>query len=229
VGSALLIGAALGIAGCGGSSSTGAKSSSQAGGHNYDLPSSVHAVKIASDVATVRVTASHGASKIHVVERSIGDASSGHNVAGSTAAVTSHCPEGITFSDCHMDYQLTMPANIALDVNGAAGEVVLQGGPTNAHIHTTAGEVSGTGLGGGSYTISADAGKVDLAFTSAPTLVKVTTGAGEINVTVPANASYRVKASSDFGDDDVKVPNDGSARNVIELHADAGSISLHTG
>lgn len=65
------IAAAVAAAGCGSSttsspstaSSTGAKSSSQAGGRSYDLPSTVQALKIESEAATVQVTASQGSSQ----------------------------------------------------------------------------------------------------------------------------------------------------------------------
>jgi DUF4097 and DUF4098 domain-containing protein YvlB len=123
-----------------------------------------------------------------------------------------------------MKYELTMPTSIALNVTGAAGQVNLQGGPTNAHIKTTAGEVSGSQLGRGSYTVATEAGRVDLSFASAPTLVKASTSAGEINVTVPGNASYRVKASAPVGDEEVAVPNDRTAANVIDLRAEAGTV-----
>jgi hypothetical protein len=87
--------------------------------------------------------------------------------------------------------------------------------------------VSGTDLGRGSYTVATQAGQVDLTFASAPALVKVTTDAGAINVTVPANASYRISASSEIGTADVALPNDASAANVIDLHAQVGEVSLH--
>jgi hypothetical protein len=182
-----------------------------------------------NDVGTTQVTAGQSASQISVVERPAGDATSDHTVAGSTGTLSSHCPEGTNLNDCHMDYQITMPPSAALNVDATAGQVSLQGGLTEAQIKTAAGEVSGTGLGPGSYTVETQAGKVNLTFTSAPALAKVTTSAGTIDVTVPGNASYRVSASSEVGDSDIKVPNDGAATNVIDLHADLGSISLHQG
>jgi hypothetical protein len=128
-----------------------------------------------------------------------------------------------------MDYQVTMPLSVALNVRGDVGLVRLQGGLAKAQIQTDAGEVSGTGLGRGSYTVTTDAGRVKLTFTSAPALVKVTTSVGAIDVTVPGNASYRVNASSEVGDKDVTVPNDAAATNVIDLHAEVGTVSLHEG
>jgi hypothetical protein len=218
------------LAGCssGGSSSANG-SSSQAAGRSYNLPSSVKTLEVSNQGGTTQVTAMQSSSQISVVERPTGDATSDHNVAGSAGTVSSHCPGGISIRDCHMDYQITMPPSVALNVRGDVGLVRLQGGLAKAQIQTDAGEVSGTGLGRGSYTVTTDAGRVKLTFTSAPTLVKVTTSVGAIDVTVPSNASYRVNASSEVGGKDVTVPNHATATNVIDLHAEVGTVSLHKG
>jgi len=200
---------------------------SSAAGHSYNLPATVRTLKVSNRAGTIRVIATRGSSPIHVVEQPTGQPSAYHKVAGSTATIGASCPGAAV--DCHMDYQVTMPAGVALTVQGAVGQVILQGGPTMVHITTDVGKVSGTGLGRGSCTVDTKAGQVDLTFTSAPALVKVTTTAGAISVTVPGNASYRVSASSGIGTEDVSVPNDASAANVIDLHAQVGEVSLHKG
>jgi hypothetical protein len=216
------------LAGCSsGASSTANGSSSQTAGRNYNLPSSVKTLEVSNQGGTTQVTAS--SSQISVVERPTGDATSDHNVAGSAGTVSSHCPGGISIRDCHMDYQITMPPSVALNVRGDVGLVRLQGGPARAQIQTDAGEVSGTGLGHGSYTVKTEVGRVKLTFTSAPTLVKVSTSVGAIDVTVPGNASYRVNASSEVGEKEVTVPSNATATNVIDLHTEVGTVSLHKG
>src|SRR5689334_21886738 len=74
-----------------------------------------------------------------------------------------------------MDYQIQLPPGTALTVAGDAGRVILHGGLTKAQVTTDAGQVSGTGLGRGSFTVASQVGEVDLAFASAPARVKVTT------------------------------------------------------
>jgi hypothetical protein len=138
-------------------------------------------LEVSNQGGTTQVTAMQSSSQISVVERPTGDATSDHNVAGSAGTVSSHRPGGISIRDCHMDYQITMPPSVALNVRGDVGLVRLQGALAKAQIQTDAGEVSGTGLGRGSYTVTTDAGRVKLTFTSAPTLVKVTTSVGAID------------------------------------------------
>jgi hypothetical protein len=233
----LIMGAVAAVlaAGCsvstGGSSSPSSSapqgSSAPAGGRSFNLPASVHTLMVNNRVGTLRVTATHGSSQIHVVEQPTGKSTASHHVAGSTATISASCPDSPT--DCHMAYQVTMPSTVVLNVDGAVGEVTLRGGLNKAHIKTDAGKVSGSGLGRGSYTVATQAGQVDLTFASAPSLVKVNTDAGSINVTVPGNASYRVNASSDIGSGDVSLPNHANAANKIDLHADIGQVSLHKG
>jgi hypothetical protein len=175
------------------------------------------------------VTAAAGAGQIHVVQRPAGKPTAYRKTAGSAATIGASCPGGIHFGDCHMDYQIQLPPGTALTVTGDAGRVILHGALTRAQVTTDAGQVSGTGLGRGSFTVVTKVGKVDLAFASAPARVKVTTDAGAIDVTVPGSASYKVTTSTTVGDQDVTVPSNANAANVIGLHADVGHISLHQG
>ena len=112
-----------------------------------------------------------------------------------------------------------MRPDVALDLRSLAHRQA----PSNSH----AGQVSGTGLGRGSFTVATQVGEVDLAFASAPARVKVTTTTGAIDVTVPGGASYKVTTSTAVGDQDVTVPSNANAANVIDLHAEVGHISLH--
>src|SRR5215813_10265927 len=118
----IIVGAsAVLLAGCssGGASSSSSSSSSangsspQAAGRSYNLPPSVKTLEV-SNQGTTQITAVQSSSQISVVERPTGDVTSGHNVAGSTGTVSSHCPGGINVRDCHMDYQITMPPSVAL-------------------------------------------------------------------------------------------------------------------
>jgi hypothetical protein len=222
-------------AGCSGSAgggsaesspSTSAGSSGQAGGRSYSLPDSVRTLKVNNRVGTVRVTANSGSSQVRVTEQPTGGPTASHQVSGSTGTLKASC-SGPT--DCHMNYTVTMPSDVALDVNGAVGKVTLQGGPTKTTISTDAGQVIGSGLARGSYTVNTKAGQVSLKFAAAPSLVKVSTTAGAIGVTVPATASYKVNTSSDVGTTDVNVRNQAQAANKINLHATFGHISLNKG
>jgi Putative adhesin len=221
------------LAGCtvstGSSSPPPAGSTTQPAGATYNLPAGVTTLTVNNQAGTTQVTAASGGGQIHVVQRPAGKPTAYRKTAGSAATIGASCPGGIHLGDCHMDYQIQLPPGTALTVTGDAGRVILHGGLTRARVTTDAGQVSGTGLGRGSFTVATQVGEVDLAFASAPARVKVTTTAGAIDVTVPGGASYKVTASSTVGDEDVTLPSDSNAANVIDLHADVGHISLHPG
>jgi len=46
---------------------------------------------------------------------------------------------------------------------------------------------------------------------------------------VPGGASFKVTTSSTIGDQDVTVPINANAANVVDLHADVGHLSLDHG
>ena len=222
------------LAGCtvstGGSSSPPpAGSTTQPAGATYNLPAGVKTLTVNNQAGTTQVTAASGAGQIHVVQRPAGKPTAYRKTAGSAATIGANCPGGIHFGDCHMDYQIQLPPGTALTVAADAGRVILHGGLTRAQVTTDAGQVSGTGLGSGSFTVATQVGEVDLAFASAPARVKVTTTAGAIDVTVPGGASYKVTTSATVGDEDVTVPSDANAANIIDLRAEVGHISLHQG
>lgn len=144
----LITGAAAAMLAAGCTASTGGTSSSassaspgssaQTGGRSYNLPASVHTLKVNNRVGSIRVTTTHGSSQIHVVEQPTDKPTASHNVAGSTATLTSSCADSHTH--CRMTYQITMPSSVALNVDGAVGEVTLTGGPDKVHITTDAGK-----------------------------------------------------------------------------------------
>ena len=224
----------MAVAGCtvstsGPGSPPPAGSTTQSASATYDLPAGVKILTVNNQAGTTQVTAASGAGQIHVVQRPAGKPTAYRQTAGSAATIGACCPGGIHLGDCHTDYQIQLPPGTGLTVAGDAGHVILHGGLTRAQVTTRAGQVSGTGLGRGSFTVATPVGEVDLAFASAPARVKVTTTAGAIDVTVPGGASYKVTTSATVGDKDVTVPNDASAANVIDLHAEVGHISLRQG
>jgi hypothetical protein len=200
-----------------------------AGRRHLHLPAGVKTLTVNNQAGTTQVTATSGAGQIHVVQRPAGKPTAYRKTAGSAATIGANCPGGIHFGDCHMDYQIQLPPGTALTVAADAGRVILHGGLTRAQVTTDAGQVSGTGLGSGSFTVATQVGEVDLAFASAPARVKVTTTTGAIDVTVTGGASYKVTTSATVGDEDVTVPSDANAANIIDLRAEVGHISLRQG
>ena len=138
-----------------GRSTTGTSASSSGSaqnGGNYQLPSTVTSLRIDGDAVSIDVTAQDSASAVTVREQLHGKATTTKEVTGSSATLTAKCPSGFSFGvDCSVDYTVTMPARITLNVDGTAGDMKVNGPFANATISTKAGRVLGTSLGAGTY------------------------------------------------------------------------------
>ena len=161
------------------------------------------------------MTGKQGQAKISVVEKRTDRAEPDLKSApssGSAATLEYSCGDGeFDVDTCRVDYEITIPARVAVTVNNSAGRI------------------SGTGLGPAPFTAATDAGEIDLAFASAPSLVKTTAQAGETTITLPAGEAYAVSASSSVGDTSVDVQNDPSARSRVEAKAEVGGITVKEG
>jgi hypothetical protein len=213
-----LVAAAQLCVGCGDSEPTHSTS--------YSLPASVKSLTVRGEVGKVNVTAQKGASKIRVVEKRKDKAKPSHSAAGSSGTLKYDCPGGFDIDGCRVDYDIRMPATVAIEVDNSAGEITLDGALTEVVAKTDAGKIAATALGGGTATASTQAGKIDLAFARAPRQVTTTADTGSTTITVPGSASYQVKASVSVGDTNVQVPNDPSAQNRIEAKSDVGEITV---
>lgn len=221
------------------SSSTGSSSGATAGAGNstasaqsggtYQLDAAVTTLRVNADAATVNLTAREGAQAISVTERVQG-ATTTKAVNGTTAVLTSRCPEGINFGNtCRVDYQVTVPTRVTVEIEGAAGDITLTGPLTNATVNTSAARITGTGLGAGTIHATTNAGQVDLTFAAAPASVRVQTDAGQVTITVPGADKYHVAVNTTIGSQDVTVDKDPSSAHRIEVTATIGAVTVKKG
>lgn len=213
----------------GGNSSTGSSTGSSQTGGGYQLDPAVTTLRVNADAASVKLTAQDAAPAVSVTEQVHG-ATTTKQVNGTDAVLTSRCPNGITFgTSCRVDYTITVPSRVAVDIEGAAGDIALSGPVTNATVKTSAARITGTGLGAGTIQADNKAGQVDLAFAVAPTSVSVTSETGEVTITVPGSASYNVTAKTTIGSEDVTVNKDPSSAHRIDVTTTIGAVTVKNG
>jgi Putative adhesin len=203
----------------------GATTSAQAGG-SYQLDPAVTNLRVNADAATVDLTAQEGATAISVTEQVQG-ATTSKEVNGTNAVLTSRCPQGINFGNsCRVQYKITVPAKVAIDVEGAAGDISLTGPLTNATVGTAAARITGTGLGAATIKATTNAGQVDLTFAAAPSSVQVKTEAGQVTLTLPGTEKYNVTVNTTIGTKDVEVDTDPSSAHRIDVTATIGAVTV---
>jgi hypothetical protein len=90
-------------------------------------------------------------------------------------------------------------------------------------LHSDSGSIFGADVRG-PVDVTSSSGSVDFALTQEND-VKVKADSGSIDVKVPGGP-YRVAGNSDSGHREIDVPTDGSARHVLDLNTDSGSVTV---
>jgi DUF4097 and DUF4098 domain-containing protein YvlB len=208
---------------------SGNSTAASQGGGSYQLDPAVTTLRFNADAASVDLTAQESAQAISVTEQTRG-ATTTKEVTGANAVLTSRCPDGINFGDsCRVDYKVTIPARVTVEIEGAAGDIVLTGPIVKATVKTTAARIIGKGLGAGTFQATTTAGEIGLTFVTAPTSVEVKSTAGSITLTVPGGEKYNVTVDTTIGSQDVTVDKDSSSSHRIDVETTVGAVTVKKG
>lgn len=211
------------------SSSVGSSSGSTGSGQtsaSYQLDPGVMALRFNADAAVIKVTAQEGAQTISVTEQSRGVTPT-KEVSGTNAVLTAKCPSGVNVGDsCRVDFTVTVPPRVAVDIEGAAGDTTVSGPLTSLTVNAAAGGISGTELGAGTFQVTTKAGAVDLSFAAAPVSVLAKTDAGTVTVAVPGGDKYNVTVNTTLGSQEVAVDKDPASPHRIDIMTTVGAVTV---
>jgi hypothetical protein len=104
-----------------------------------------------------------------------------------------------------------------------SGDVRVTDSKGPATLEATSGEVQAINVGG-SVTATATSGNIDVKL-DVPASVTASASSGNVDVTVPAGA-YQVRVRADSGDRNVGITNDPAAKNVLDLKASSGDVTV---
>jgi hypothetical protein len=144
---------------------------------------------------------------------------------GATLQVTATCPRTGPANRCRADLDLGIPFDADVVVRNDDGDVTADRLAGHLALQTKSGDVRGRALNPVSVRATTTAGGVDLDFTTEPVSVIADSRAGDVTVTVPRGAEYRVDTATQSGHDSVSgvVRNDRAVR-TIRATADAGNV-----
>lgn len=147
---------------------------------------------------------------------------------------------------CEVTYRIEVPAGVPVkirtgsgpvtvddltgmvEVDTGAGAVRLNRIHAGARVNTGAGNVVGVDLMASFIDVTTEAGSIGLSLAAAPGRLGLQTGAGSIDVALPASeGGYRVTAESGAGQVDVSVAQDPGASRTVAAKSGAGPISIH--
>jgi DUF4097 and DUF4098 domain-containing protein YvlB len=166
-------------------------------------------------------------------------------LAGSTLVLDDGCPSFnfLFLGGCRVDFRVTVPADIALELDGSNGDITVEGVAGGVVLRTSNGDIDldrlsgdvdaetsngsivGRFLSSPSFSADTSNGRITLRFEQPPDRVVADSSNGDIDVEVP-DLVYRIDADTDNGDIDVEVVSDPDAARTIEVRSNNGDIEV---
>lgn len=162
---------------------------------------------------------------------------------GNTLSLRYRCHGVFLAGGCGVDYRLSVPAGVAVDVRTGSGDIHIRDltGPLTLHsgsgdlavshaggrlsLNTGSGDVNAAGLTATSVRARTGSGDVALRFDGAPSDVAADTGSGDVRVFVPSGP-YRVSTRTGSGEVALRVATDPEAPAWITVQTGSGDITI---
>ncbi|MEV7093968.1 DUF4097 family beta strand repeat-containing protein [Amycolatopsis sp. NPDC051045] len=222
--------------------------------HTGTVSETIRSVKLAGDSGSVKIRTGSGPSTVHEevsyhwrskpdgpFYRVDGDqlvlASCGTNCSVDFEVVV---PEGVPVTGKVDSGALDIAGVSSVDVQSDSGEARVEDVPGAVKLRLDSGSIDLRNVGAvqlqsdsGSITgndvrgpvdVTASSGSVEFTLTQAND-VKVHADSGSIELTVPGGP-YRVEGGSDSGHREIDVQTEGSARHVLDLNTESGSVTV---
>lgn len=146
---------------------------------------------------------------------------------GDTLTITASCPNLTMYQmNCGVDYSLTVPPGVTLDIKTNVGDVSVTGIQGNVTMSSDTGDVSASSLGSPQVTASTDVGDVSLGFSIAPTTVAAESDTGDVSVVVPDDQKYSVETDTEVGEVSVTIGEDSQSDRSISASTDVGDVTI---
>jgi hypothetical protein len=160
---------------------------------------------------TVEGRAVHAKRRLRKGVLTVSDTCGGHDVFGRAV--------------CAADFDVIVPAGVALDVSTSDGDVTVDGRPTSLRVSTIDGDVEVRGCVVRS-TLQSQNGDLNVTTSCAPTTLVVGTSDGDVAIRLPAGR-YALRTLTSDGDVHVSgVIRDPRARRVVHVSTSSGDIDV---
>ena len=111
-----------------------------------------------------------------------------------------------------------------VDVTTMSGDVDLCGSDNTVVVQTQSGEVDACDVTGPSAFVTTTSG--DVQFDGSPQIATVRTGSGDVTVTLTAQESYAVRATSSSGDVEIEMVPDRTSARSLDVTTSSGDITV---
>jgi DUF4097 and DUF4098 domain-containing protein YvlB len=160
-----------------------------------------------------------------VLDWSFGTAGSTETVTDGQLDIAARCSIGMGVGACSVDYEVTVPPNLAVRLDSDTGDVDVTGPVGNVTASTDTGDVRIHGARSARVDASASTGDVEVDFAAPPRDVAAHSSTGDVVVVLPADGtSYDVRTSTSTGDATVTVPTSPAAGRRIDASTSTGDM-----
>lgn len=136
-------------------------------------------------------------------------------------AISGASCQGVSWR-CGVDYIVRVPDNVAVELRGGSGDVVLGGSLGTIDVEVGSGDIEADGLSSADVRLQTGSGDVDLGLDSRAGKVDVRTGSGDLDLSLDSDtAGVVLRAGS--GDIDVELP---SAPDSLDIETGSGDVSV---
>ena len=125
---------------------------------------------------------------------------------------------------CDVDYQITVPDGVVVDIQTGSGDIELNGSLGDVSLQTGSGDIDAD-VTTDSLTLRTGSGDAGLRLREAPDQVSATSGSGDLDIRVPRGEVYNIVPQTGSGDVDLNVMR-GQSDHVIQVRTGSGDISV---
>lgn len=134
------------------------------------------------------------------------------------------CPAG-PMMRCHGDFSVVVPTGMDVTVRSSTGDVELAGVTGDVRVTSNVGDLR---LDGAPPTadLRSSVGTVTAVLTKPPSLLRVESNVGDINLTLPRDEAYAVRSQSDISEVRTTVTEDSRSDYVVDVRTNVGTIRI---
>jgi hypothetical protein len=152
---------------------------------------------------------------------------------------------GMRLGVCVVQYDVALPADVAVKVDNSSGAVVVRASKSDVEVTTksgditfensygrvkavtSTGEIKGTTVSSLDVDVESQNGAVDIRFAASPNDVSATSKSGDVRVVVPKSATnYDVEAASQSGRTITEVTREGNSPFKIRAQSESGDVTV---
>lgn len=195
----------------------------------HPLPADLTSLRVENSVGDITVRATGPGEEpgaVATLRSGLTDAGVDVSTSGGTTTLTDSCG-GWWWENCSVQWEVLVPADTAVTVDTAVGEVVVTDLTGTLSLASDVGSITGTALKSEDVTARSAVGDIDLSLTVAPTRVRASSSTGDVAVTLPDDdTTYLVVTSTSVGEVRNTVGSDGTSPRTVDLRTSVGDIVL---